>query len=106
MRCQAHVSPAGAPQKLEERNAWRQYFEAAQREKDAAKVEQHREEQRGRLFRFMRKPRCGSCATCLELKGGKHRASAPCETVLSRLEYTESERAIVCDPERRYFCAA
>ena len=43
--------------------------------------------------------------TCIELcrfGGSKHRASAPCETVLERLKYTDSERETVCDPTQRF----
>ena len=56
-------------------------------------------------WRFLRLPRCGTCATCVELsrfEGSKHRASAPCETVLLRLNYTASERKIVCDSKQRF----
>ena len=62
-------------------------------------------------WRFLRKARCGSylseremCLTCRELSrfgGSNHRASGPCETVLSDLNYTESERAVVCNEQLR-----
>ena len=98
-RYEEYVSPAGARQKLEERNAWRLHVAAARRA-DPVTVIDKRD-----VHRYMRHERCGACETCLELSrfgGSKHRASAPCETVLSRLEYTESERAIVCDPTQRF----
>ena len=108
-RVQQRASPAG-PQQLssEDRFAWRQQIAAERRKaaaERAAQQEQPQDEERD-VFRYLRPPRkrCGACATCLELRtfgGSKHRASAPCDTVLTRLMYTESERAVVCDPTER-----
>ena len=106
MRVEQYVSPAGIPQlSREERCAWRLSVAAARREAAAAREEEAGDNSERDVWRFLRRPRCGTCATCLELSrfgGSKHRASAPCATVLSRLEYTESERAIVCDPRQRF----
>ena len=85
---------------------------AAERREERAAREQHEKQVHlhDNVWRFIWQQRCGTCATCLELSrfgGSKHRASAPCETVLLRLEYTQSERATVCDPMQRFargFC--
>ena len=78
---------------------------AAELEREAAQRSAQKAEAQRRfnyLWRFLRKQRCGSCTTCAPGGRVRSRASAPCEMVLSRLEYTASERAIVCDPAQRF----
>ena len=110
IRIDQRTSPPGSPQPEQERGAWRLHI-AAQRRKAsaerAAEAESELEDDVDErdVHRYMRHKRCGACQTCVELSrfgGTKHRASAPCDTVLSRLKYTESERANVCDPTQRF----
>ena len=105
-RMEQYVSPVGAPQLTrEERSAWRVSVAAARRVAAAAREEKAGDDSERNVWRFMCRPRCGTCLTCVELRrfgGSKHRASAPCESVLSRLRYTEIEREIVCDPKQRF----
>ena len=106
MRVEQYISPAGAPQLTrEERNAWRLSVAAAKRVAAAAREEEAGDDLERDVWRFLRRRRCGTCTTCIELcrfGGSKHRASAPCETVLERLKYTDSERETVCDPTQRF----
>ena len=100
-RCYEYVSPAGAWQKLKERNAWRLDVAAARRADPVTVIDKNN------VHRYMRHERCGACETCLELSrfgGSKHRASAPCETVRSHLDYTESasERSCAIRERQRF----
>ena len=113
MREKQDVSPAGEPKlgRVDRVDIWQQQVG---RERRAARWACEREQEPEAtdacdrpmtVWRFLRHRRCGSCVTCLELDkfgGSKHRASAPCETVLSRLDYTESERTVVCDATQRF----
>ena len=65
----------------------------------AAEAESELKDDERDIHRYMRHKRCVELS---RFGGTKHRASAPCDTVLSRLKYTESDRAIVCDPTQRF----
>ena len=64
----------------------------------------HRARAKEDVIRYWRKERCGTCATCLAPKRSRSELGNrdPCMTVLGRLEYTESERAIVFDFKNRW----
>ena len=103
LRCEEYVSPAGGASQVEERNKRRLNLQAATRATKASRAaEAKKQAEVGNVHRYCRKERCEACATCLAPKRRKPASRYPCLTVLDRLEYTESERAIVLDPNFDY----
>ena len=115
LRCEEYVSPAGAPLLCpsEESNVLRLKLAAAMRTTNAARAAEQKLErqkelcpgQRGHpMMRYERHKRCEECITCLAPKRSRSEKGNrdPCMAVLTRMNYTESERAVVLDAKQRF----
>ena len=101
LRHESYLSPAGAPQLTRaERIQWKLRLAAARRAATAARAEEVMQAEPDVLRAASTHPRCWECVTCLATKR-KERSWMPCMAVLSRLDYTESERAVIIDPTQR-----
>ena len=79
----------------------REYLKAHEADHEARRAEAYataREERRkasiakGCIWRYIDYPRCGACDACVASAQIRHGALEPCQTILSRLEYTDVER--------------
>lgn len=79
----------------------REYLKAHEADHEARRAEAYataREERRqasiatGCIWRYTDHPRCGTCDACVLSAQIHHGELEPCQTVLSRLEYTDVER--------------